>query len=100
MSRADGWRLEPHVCRSCFSRLVSKPADDDDHHRLYHCPNCGLEAEGTRASVLCACGTKIRRGKGSFADAGLRCHANSNPTPDFPHLFVATVGGAQAVSDS
>lgn len=90
------WRLEPHVCRCCFSRIVSRPADDDDDKRLYHCPNCGLEAEGRQASVLCACGMKVRKGKHAWADALVRCHENRARSPEFPQLYVATVGGAQA----
>lgn len=100
MSRGHEWHLEPHVCRCCFSRIVSRPADDDDHRRVYHCPNCGMEAEGSRASVLCACGMKVRKGKGSFVDAGVRCHLNADRSPGFPQLYVATVGGAQVDSDS
>lgn len=94
------WRLEPHVCRACFSRIASRPADgdEDDAGRVYQCTNCGLEAEGTKPSVLCACGTKLRKGGKSSAalvDAGLRCHANQDVRPDFPSLYVASYGGAQ-----
>lgn len=89
---ADAWRLEPHVCRACFSRLVSRP---DAGGRRYHCTNCGLEALGAGPEVLCSCGLKIRRplkGAGSghtLVDAGVRCMANPAPTPEFPSLFVA-----------
>lgn len=97
MTRArEEWRLEPHVCRACFGRLVSRPADDaDEGQRLYHCSNCGLEAEGHKPSALCACGTKLRKGKGQFVDAGLRCHENSAKSPEFPAEIVASYGGAQ-----
>ena len=95
MSRDKQWRLEPHVCRSCFSRIVSRPLDEDDDKRLYHCPNCGMEAEGSRASVLCACGMKVRKGKSAWADAGVRCHENQAKSPEFPALYVCSYGGAQ-----
>ena len=96
MSRADNWRLEPHVCRVCFSRIVSKPADDeDDDKRVYVCTCCGLQAEGHRASSLCACGTKIRKGKGQLVDAGLRCHKNQAKSPEFPAEYVASFNGVQ-----
>lgn len=91
----DEWRLEPHVCRSCFSRLVSRQSDDDGG-RVYQCTSCGLEAEGSRADVLCACGTKLRKGKTAWVDAGIRCHQNLARSPEFPALFVASYAGAQA----
>jgi hypothetical protein len=90
---ADAWRLEPHICRACFSRLVSQGAGGAA--RRYHCTNCGLEDVAADASVLCCCGTKIRRPtKGSksghtLVDAGIRCVANPAPTPDFPSVIVA-----------
>lgn len=98
MSRGHQWRLEPHVCRACFGRVASRPAgDEDSDHRIYACTNCGLEAEGARASVLCACGTKIRSGvqKGRYVDAGLRCHENRARSPEFPAQYVASHAGAQ-----
>ena len=95
MSRAYTWRLEPHVCRSCFSRIVSRPLDEDDDKRLYHCPNCGMEAEGSRASVLCACGMKVRKGKNAWIDAGVRCHLNQARSPEFVSVYTATHSGAQ-----
>ena len=96
MSRRDEWRLEPHVCRHCFGRIASKALDDEDDKRLYQCTHCGLEVEGHKASVLCACGTKIRKGKTSMVDAGLRCHLNAARSPEFPALYVASFAGAQS----
>ena len=91
----DNWRLEPHCCRVCFARIASRPADDGG--RLYQCTNCGAEAAGRRPDALCACGTKVRKGgKHSpvYADAGIRCTINENPTPEFPSLYVAkAIGG-------
>ena len=90
---ADAWRLEPHICRACFSRLVSRGVDGAS--RRYHCTNCGLEAAAESAEALCCCGTKIRRPtKGSksgrtLVDAGIRCAANPAPTPDFPSVIIA-----------
>lgn len=92
----DDWRLEPHVCRSCMGRIASRPiGDDEDGQRLYQCTNCGLEAVGNRASVLCACGLKLNRGGGKLVSAGLQCHSNRNPSLQFPSLFVASVSGEQ-----
>lgn len=82
-------RLEPHVCRHCFGRLVSAPAPGGA--RSYVCSNCGAAARGDAPDVLCACGLKLRNhGPGPrLVDAGLRCQPNPNPRPDFPSLFVA-----------
>lgn len=88
----DGWRLDPHVCRSCFSRIVSRPTGDEDGTRVYQCTNCGLEAVGRKADVVCSCGTKLRKGgraKPVLVDAGIRCTLNDNPTPEFPSKYVA-----------
>lgn len=88
------WLLEPHVCRKCFARIVSRSTGDG--RRLYQCTNCGAEAQDTDASVLCCCGIKIKRaGKngtkaGSLVDAGIRCIPNPEISPMFPSLFVAS----------
>lgn len=89
----DSWRLEPHICRSCFSRLVSQ--DSGDGSRRWQCTNCGIEALGAGAAVLCCCGLTIRRPTKKhtsghhLVDAGVRCSVNPNPRPDFPSLYVA-----------
>ena len=89
----ESWRLEPHICRACFSRLVSRGADVAS--RRYHCTNCGLEAVAPGADALCCCGTKIRRPtKGAksgaaLVDAGLRCAVNPAPSPEFPSVIIA-----------
>jgi hypothetical protein len=105
----DAWRLEPHVCRSCFSRLVSCStetrvlgAPPAGSTRLYQCTNCGLEATGAAPEVLCACGMKIRKttrgGRSSvvLGDAGIRCMANPEIRADFASLFVAQEVGPRA----
>lgn len=87
------WSLEPHICRSCFSRLVSQPGTDGNTR--YQCTNCGIEASGVEASALCCCGLKIRRptklhkSGHHLVDAGVRCAPNPNIRPDFPSLFIA-----------
>lgn len=98
-TRESGWRLEPHCCAACFGRIASMPVDGG---RLYQCTNCGVEAVGHKPDVVCACGTKLRRYKGdgrsavTLQDAGIRCHANRRVSPEFPALYVASYGGAQA----
>lgn len=97
----ESWRLEPHVCRSCFSRIASHRTDTPGE-RLYQCTNCGIEAVGHKASVVCGCGIKLRKHKGdgrsadAFADAGIRCHENQKCSPEFPSLYVCSFGGAQS----
>lgn len=91
------WRLEPHCCQACYGRIASREADDGTS--VYQCTNCGAEAAGTKPSVLCACGTKIRKGGKSssvFVNAGLRCHANEAASPSLPSVYVVSYGGAQS----
>lgn len=96
--RHEDWRIEDHVCRVCHGRIVSREVDEDGK-RLYLCTNCGLEVEGRKPSVLCACGTKIRKGKtGQLVNAGLECHRNQAQSPSFPSVIVASFAGAQPVS--
>lgn len=95
----ETWRLEPHVCRVCFGRVASRKTDAG---RLYQCTNCGAEAHGHRADVVCACGMKLRKhrcdGRSSvtLVDAGIRCHENLRRSPEFPSQYTASFGGAQA----
>lgn len=85
------WTLEPHVCRVCFGRIVSRPSTKDAHGFVYQCTNCGAENGGRSPDVLCACGLKLRNHApgAPLVDAGLRCQPNPDPRPDFPSLFVA-----------
>lgn len=91
--------LEPHICRHCFGRIVSHEIflSDKSLAREYTCTNCGATERGKAASVLCCCGIKLNpvNPGGQATDAGIRCHPNPNPKPDFPALFVASVGGGK-----
>lgn len=82
------WTLEPHVCRSCFGRLVSTP-DQASGKTRYLCTNCGAGAVAESADAVCACGMQVRGPTGAPVDAGLRCKPNPDPRPDFPSCFVA-----------
>lgn len=93
-AREGSFNLEPHVCRTCFGRIVNYLGGSGS---VYVCTNCGLSAHGDDASCVCACGIKLKRQKivdgrpvAAHADAGIRCHENPNPTPDFPSVFVAS----------
>lgn len=82
------WMLEPHVCRSCFGRLISAP-DQASGKTRYLCTNCGAGAVAESADAICACGMQVRGPTGAPVDAGLRCKPNPDPRPDFPSCFVA-----------
>lgn len=89
------WALEPHVCRRCFGRLVSRREGDET---VFACSCCGLSGVGKPGSVCC-CGIRLRRSTSngttaSLVDAGVRCHPNEVQTPDFPALYVASYRGA------
>lgn len=93
----DGWQLEPHVCKKCFARLVSRPVADavTTGLREFACTNCGLQGEAVSSDAVCCCGIKIRRpgrgGKaGALVDAGVRCIPNPEPSLQFPSLYVAS----------
>lgn len=97
--------LEPHICRKCFGRVISyelATAGGDGRTKLFECTNCGEKATGRDASVLCCCGIKIRstseNGKptNDYVDAGIRCHENEAPTPEFPAKIVASYQGESA----
>jgi ribosomal protein L37AE/L43A len=81
------WTLEPHVCRKCFARVVSRETLDDAD-RVYHCTNCGATEVGESPAVMCSCGTQLRR-LGKLIDAGIRCQPNPSPSLEFPSLIVA-----------
>lgn len=76
------WRIEPHVCRACGGRLLSREAGKDGDE--YRCSNCGAAATGRRPWVLCGCGIRIR----GAIDAGLRCKPNPRPSPESPGEIV------------
>lgn len=77
------WKLEDHVCRACFGRVVSRVAFDK--RTLFRCTNCGIEIAGKDSRVLCCCGLKLR----TKIDAGLRCTVNASRTAEFPSEIVA-----------
>jgi hypothetical protein len=45
------WRLEPHVCRQCLGRVVSRQAEDGK--AIVRCSNCGAQAVGEPAAMCC-----------------------------------------------
>lgn len=87
------WRIEDHICRKCFGRVVSQP---DADATLYRCTNCGYEVTGNAVAVICCCGIKYkkggRRGSKSVApvDAGIRCIRNPSPSSEFSCEIVAS----------
>ena len=93
-----GFRLEQHVCRHCFGRLLSALVPGADTRR-YVCSNCGAEAVGSAPDVLCSCGLRLK-GRAGEADAGVRCAPNPNPTPALPSQIVAIAGDSPRPNDS
>lgn len=98
---SEHYRLEPHICRTCFGRIASTETfgEGGSITRLFTCTNCGASAQGSEASVMCCCGIRLRKplenGKPGpeQVDAGIRCHENDNARPDFPALYVASHRG-------
>lgn len=96
--KSSCWRLEPHVCRACYARVVS--TEQSDGKRLYLCTNCGLDAVSSKVSSVCACGLKMRKGgkhgtTGAMVDLGVRCHENRARSAAFPSIYTASYAGAQ-----
>lgn len=88
MSRAprepvQGWVITDHVCRVCFGRVLMR--ETFDRRRVYRCSNCGVETEGKTEAAICCCGMKLKTG----VDAGIRCQANPDRSPEWPSEITA-----------
>lgn len=82
MAAADrNWKIEDHVCLTCFGRVVSRPGEDN--RREFRCTNCGASGAGS-VRTICACGMRV-----GTRDAGVRCVRNDNPRPDLPSEIIA-----------
>lgn len=84
------WNLTPHVSRCCYACVLARRGAGE--RLVYRCSNCGVEAEGRDASVICACGSVQTDG----SDAGIRCQINDDPTPEYPGEIVAVALGSAA----
>lgn len=83
----QGWVITDHVCRCCFGRVLMR--ETFERKRVYRCSNCGLEQEGRTEAAVCCCGIKLKTG----VDAGIRCSANPDRSPEFPaEITAAQVG--------
>lgn len=85
MSDDFQFRLTPHCCRICFSRVLVR--ETFDRRKVYRCAGCGVEKEGSSPAVICSCGIKLK----TNVDAGIRCHPSENKTPEFPAEVVCSV---------
>jgi hypothetical protein len=47
----DGWRLAPHVCRSCLGRVLERAG-------TFRCSDCELQG-GTAPEDICGCGLQV-----------------------------------------
>lgn len=79
------FRLTPHCCRCCFSRVLVR--ETFDHKRVYRCSGCGIEREGTSPAAICSCGIKLK----TNVDAGIRCQVSESRTPEFPAEITAAL---------
>lgn len=77
-SRPDdsGWDFEPHACRNCRARVMSR--ERADGVREYRCSCCGFRGEGKVESV-CSCGHNW----GAHGHV-LKCLANPNVSVEIP----------------
>lgn len=76
------WKIDDHVCLTCFGRVVSRPGADG--RREFRCTNCGATGAGSVKSV-CACGARL-----GTKDAGIRCVRNERPRPEMLAEIIAT----------
>ena len=77
------WVITQHCCRICYARVLVRTTFD--HRKIHRCSNCGVEMEGERPSVICACGIKLNHNR----DAGVRCVVNTQRTHENPAEIVA-----------
>lgn len=83
------WALTEHACSACFGRILVRPAGvGQANERVYRCANCGAQEQGRDASVVCACGMKMKGGR-LF---GLRCLVNPEKTPEVPSEIIVEGG--------
>jgi hypothetical protein len=68
------WVLEPHVCKECLGRLLSRT--DEAGRTITRCADCGAELHG-RHEELCCCGALPPTSK-----VKLRCVRNDHVTPE------------------
>lgn len=87
----EGWTITPHICRVCFGRVLMREAFD--HRKTFRCSNCGAEAPGHSEAAVCCCGIKLKTG----VDAGIRCAANTERSPEWPAEITATQAVAPGV---
>ncbi|MFJ2528423.1 hypothetical protein [Pseudomonas helmanticensis] len=92
-TETHAWKLEPHVCKICFGRMASRPADQDFVELL--CTNCGATSKQERVTAACCCSILLRkrnsagRSGGQMIDAGIRCTPNPARSAAFPSMYIA-----------
>lgn len=88
MNKILQWEISNHCCQACFGRVLSRalpPIDGEPNPlRVYRCADCGIEAQGHTAAVVCTCGFKVTGRK-----IGLKCEPNSQKTAEFPAEIIA-----------
>ncbi len=79
--------LEPHVCRHCLSRVVSRDGE-------FFCSGCGVTCNG-KPHGICGCGASINGVRKRAAP--FRCGLNPNRGPRSPANFVVLFEGIPAI---
>ena len=107
------WAISDHLCSKCFGRVLVS-----DDGSVARCSNCGHSASGGPESICC-CGVRMaarcgqcgryhhsnKVGQSCVSDvcdgtvvrgpnAGLKCVANDQRTPEFPGEVVVVAVGA------
>jgi hypothetical protein len=71
------WEPIPHVCATCFGRVLRRHGADGV---VYRCADCDREGAGTERAI-CACGAARR--------IQIRCQPNENRSAEVPSAIVA-----------
>jgi hypothetical protein len=70
------WAIEPHVCRECLGRLLSRT--DEAGRTITRCADCAAAAQASH-EAMCCCGSMPPNSK-----VKLRCVRNGHVTPESP----------------
>lgn len=86
------WALEPHVCKECLGRLLSRT--DEAGQTITRCADCGAQSEAGH-EAMCCCGAFPASSK-----VKLRCVRNDHATPETPAEIVVIEQPHQPASTS
>ena len=52
------YSLEPHVCRYCYGRILSRPMENKGL-KEYKCAECGHTEISDKEDIMCMCGLRV-----------------------------------------